>query len=67
VVARVRYSNSVLEWATIHFLREDHEMRLGPRKIQKPTVDFRSSGQPAQSAFEKAQRMGDEERRRSRP
>jgi len=50
VVARVRYSDSVLERVTVRCLREDQEMRLGPRKTQKAPVDFLSSGQPAQSA-----------------
>jgi hypothetical protein len=52
VVARVRYSDLVLDQATVRCLREDHEMRLGPRKTQNPPVDFLSSGQPAQSASE---------------
>jgi hypothetical protein len=49
------------------FLQEDQEMRLGPRKTHKPPVDLRLSGQPAQSALEKAWRVVDEERRRSLP
>jgi hypothetical protein len=48
VVARVRYSDSILELVAVHCLRKDQEMRLGPRKTQKPPVDFRSFlGQPA--------------------
>jgi len=52
VVAWVRYSDSLLEHITVRCLREDHEMRLGPRKTQKPPIDFLLLRQPAQSASE---------------
>jgi hypothetical protein len=52
VMARVQYSYSVLEWAIVRCLREDQEIRLGPRKTQKPLVNFLSLGQLAQSASE---------------
>jgi hypothetical protein len=47
MVARVRYSDSVLKWATVRCLQEDQEMRFGPRETQKPPVDFLSLGQLA--------------------
>jgi hypothetical protein len=52
VSARARYSASVLERAVkVRFLlRQD--IRESPRKIQKPVVERRSTGSPAQSASE---------------
>jgi 3-polyprenyl-4-hydroxybenzoate decarboxylase len=47
-VAKVRYSDSVLERATVRCLQEDQEIIFGPRKTQKPPVDFLSPGQPTQ-------------------
>ncbi|XP_044946883.1 probable leucine-rich repeat receptor-like protein kinase At1g35710 [Hordeum vulgare subsp. vulgare] len=47
---RCIYSASALERETVACRLEDQETRLDPRKTQNPKVDFRVSGQPAQSA-----------------
>ena len=47
VMARVQYLDSMLEQATVRSLQEDQEISLGPRKTQKPPVDFLSLGQSA--------------------
>ena len=49
-----RYSASALDRETVVYRFEDHEMREPPKKTQKPDVDLRVSGQPAQSASEYA-------------
>lgn len=54
VIAKVRYSYSVLERGTVRCLQDDKEIRLGPRKTQNPLVDYVSSRQSAQSVLENA-------------
>jgi hypothetical protein len=44
-----------------------HEIKLGPKKMTKPAVDFLSSGQLAQSASEMALSNCEEERLNVRP
>ena len=56
VTAKALYSASVLDRETVDCFRALQEIRLGPRKIQKPPVDFQSSWQLAQSASEYAWR-----------
>ena len=53
-LARALYSASVLDLDTVACFLALHEIRLEPRKIAKPHVDFLSSEHPAQSALEKA-------------
>jgi len=49
VIARLRYSASVLERATNVCFLDHQEIKLGPKKIQAPKVDQRSSISDAQS------------------
>ena len=49
-LATPRYSASALERDTVAWRLEDQETRASPRKTQKPDVERRVSGQPAQSA-----------------
>lgn len=49
-VAKQQYSASILEREIIACFFEPHVIRLPPKKIQKPEVDFRSSGSDAQLA-----------------
>ena len=51
-LAMARYSASTLDLDTVFCRLDDHEMREDPRKMQKPEVDRRVSGHPAQSASE---------------
>ena len=56
VLARDRYSASVEDRATVHCFFALLDIRLGPRKTQKPLVDLLSTGQPTQSASDHAVR-----------
>jgi len=46
-LARALYSASVLDLDTVACFLALHEIRLEPRKIAKPPVDFLSSEHPA--------------------
>jgi hypothetical protein len=48
------YSASVLEHDVVFCFLAYHDIKLGPKKIAKPLVNFLSSTQPAKSASEKA-------------
>ncbi|KAI0494907.1 hypothetical protein KFK09_025053 [Dendrobium nobile] len=50
--ASARYSDSVDDLATVFCFLTVQEMRVLPRKVQCPVVDFRVLGSPAQSASE---------------
>ena len=67
VLAMARYSASALDLETVVCRLEDHEMRELPRMTQKPDVERRVSGQPAQSASEYAVSVVDGEARRWTP
>ena len=54
-----RYSASALDLDTVVCRLEDHEMRELPRNTQKPYMERRVSGHPAQSASEYAMIVGD--------
>jgi hypothetical protein len=55
------YSASVLECDIIFCFLAHHNIKLGPKKDNKPPVDFLSSEQPTQSASEKTLIRVDEE------
>lgn len=56
--ARERYSESVLDLATVCCLFALHEMRLLSRKTHCPDVERQSAGFPSQSASEKHFKLG---------
>jgi hypothetical protein len=45
------YSASVVDWATLDYLREDHDTKEEPKNWQVPEVDFLSNRHPAKSAY----------------
>jgi hypothetical protein len=51
-----RYSAFVLDLETTCCFLADHEIKLGPRNIPKPVVDYLSFGLPAQFESQKALR-----------
>lgn len=53
-LAMARYSASALDRETVVCRLDDHETRELPKKMQKPDVERRVSGHPAQSASEYA-------------
>jgi hypothetical protein len=52
-LAAATYSASVVDWATLDYLREDQDTKEHPKNWQFPEVDFLSNWQPAKSASEK--------------
>ena len=59
VVARARYSASVLERETVGCFFDAHAMQFDPRKMQNPVVLLLVVGQPAQSASHKALKVSE--------
>ena len=62
--ATALYSASVLLLDTVACLRAAQAIKLGPKKTACPPVDRLSSGHPAQSASENAERTPEELGRR---
>jgi hypothetical protein len=52
-LAAATYSASVVDWATLDFLREDQDTKEDPKNWQNPEVDFLSNWHPTKSASEK--------------
>ena len=52
--AKALYSTFVLDLETVACFRAHHDIKLGPKQIEKPPVEHLSSRQPAQSESEKA-------------
>jgi hypothetical protein len=55
------YFASVVDWATLNYLREDQDTKEKPKKWQVTEVDFLSNRHPAKSAFEKPWRAKEED------
>jgi hypothetical protein len=62
-LATATYSASVVDWATLDCLRDDHETNEDPINWQEPEVDFLSPRQSAKFASEKpwSERVEEEE------
>jgi hypothetical protein len=61
--AMALYSTSVLDRDTVFCFLAHQDIKLGPKKIAKPPVDFLSSEQPAQSASENVLTRVEQDRR----
>jgi len=57
VIARLRYSALAMDRATTICCLDHQEIRLLPKKIHAPEVDFLSSISDAQTASQKAMRL----------
>jgi hypothetical protein len=66
-LAATIYSASVINWATLNYLREDQETSEEPRNWQVPEVDFLSTRHPAKSASEKPRSEREEDAEYQRP
>ena len=51
-LAAATYLASMVDWATLDYLREDQETNEVPKNWQVPEVDLRSKRQPVKSASE---------------
>jgi hypothetical protein len=60
-LAATTYSTSVVDWATLDYLREDQDTKEDPKNWQVPKVDFLSNWHPAKSASEKPWRAKEED------
>jgi hypothetical protein len=63
----VEYSASVVDWATLDYLREDQDTKEGPKTWQVAEVDFLSNRHPAKSAYEKPWNAKEEDVEYQRP
>jgi hypothetical protein len=63
-LAAATYSASVVNWATLDYLREDQETSEDPKNWQVPEVD---PGHPAKSASEKPRSEREEDTEYQRP
>ena len=66
-LATARYSASALDHDTVGCRLDDHDTKESPRNTQKPDIERRVSGHPAQSASEYAVTARFGEARSKRP
>jgi hypothetical protein len=61
------YSASVVDWATLDYLRDDQDTKEDPKNWQVPKVDFLSNRHPTKSASKKPWRANEEDAEYQRP
>jgi hypothetical protein len=66
-LAAATYSVSVVDWATLDYLREDQDTKEDPKNCQVPEVDFLSNRHPAKSVSEKSWSAKEEDAECQRP
>jgi hypothetical protein len=66
-LAAATYSASVIDWATLDYLREDQETSEDPKNWQVPKVDFQSTRHPAKSTSKKPRSEREEDAEYQRP
>jgi hypothetical protein len=66
-LAAATYSSSVMDWATLNYLREDQDTKEEPKNWQVPEVDFLSNWHLAKSVYEKPWKAKEEDAESQRP
>jgi hypothetical protein len=66
-LAAATNSASVVDWATLDYLREDQDTKEDPKNLQVPEVNFLSNRHPAKSASEKPRSANEEDTQYQRP